>query len=92
MNNDRISLLFKTFKKVNNSQMDFENEIVLDGDFSSNDPFIQILGEYLVSVINIDYDWYVFFKMLFFIEPGNNTEDFVLFLKVIKNYLVDDYC
>lgn len=91
ISNDRISLLFKTFKKVNNSQMDFENEIVLDGDFSSNDIFIQTLGEYLVSVINIDYDWYVFFKMLFFIEPGNNTEDFILFLKVIKNYLVDDY-
>lgn len=29
--------------------------------------------------------------MLFAIEPGNNINDFVLFLKVIKNYLVDDY-
>ena len=29
--------------------------------------------------------------MLFAIEPGNNTEDFCLFLNVIKNYLVDNY-
>lgn len=90
-NNDRISSLFKTFKKLNNAQMDFENSIFLEGKFQSDDAFIQILGEYLLSVINDDYDWYVFFKMLFFIEPGNNTEDFSLFLKVIKNYLVDDY-
>ena len=29
--------------------------------------------------------------MLFSIEPGNNFEDFTLFLNVIKNYLVDNY-
>ena len=89
--NDRISSLFKTFKKLNNTQMDFENAIILEGNFKNDDIFIQILGDHLVSIINDDYDWYVFFKMLFFIEPGNNKDDFSLFLKVIKNYLVDDY-
>ena len=34
---------------------------------------------------------YVFFRMLFAIEPGNNINDFRMFLSVIKNYLVDDY-
>ncbi len=90
-NNDRISALFKTFKKINNATIDFENTIQFEGEFYSSDPFIHRLGNYLISVLNIDYDWYVFFKMLFFIEPGNDSQDFSLFLKIIKNYLVDDY-
>ena len=53
--------------------------------------FVHILGNYLISVLNRDYDWFVFFKMLFAIEPGNNMEDFCLFLNVIKRYLVDNY-
>lgn len=90
-NNDRIATLFRTFKKLNSITMDFENEIIMETEFFSKDMFTQILGTYLISVINKDYDWFVFFKMLFAIEPGNNMEDFCLFLNVIKNYLVDNY-
>lgn len=90
-NNDRISTLFRTFKKLNSIEMDFENEITMGEDFVSKDIFTHILGNYLISIINKDYDWFVFFKMLFAIEPGNNMEDFCLFLNVIKNYLVDNY-
>lgn len=89
--NDRVSSLFKTFKKLNSIDMDFENEIEIDTSFASQDIFIHILGNYLLGIINEDYDWFVFFNMLFAIEPGNNMEDFCMFLSVIKNYLVDNY-
>lgn len=90
-NNDRISTLFRTFKKLNSVHLDFENELIVDEDFYSKDIFIHTLGNYLLSVINKDYDWFVFFNILFAIEPGNNMEDFSLFMNVIKNYLVDNY-
>lgn len=90
-NNDRIAALFQTFKELSRTQIDFENELYLDASFTSNDVFIDILGHYLISVINDDYDWFVFFKMLFAVEPGNDMQDFCLFLSVIKNYLVDNY-
>ncbi|MCH4286626.1 MULTISPECIES: RelA/spoT family protein [Bacillota] len=89
--NDRVTSLFKTFKKLNSIDLDFENEIEIEEEFLSQDIFIHILGNYLLSIINTDYDWYVFFNMLFAIEPGNNMEDFCMFLNVIKNYLVDNY-
>lgn len=89
--NDRIATLFRTFKKLNSIHMDFENEIVMEEGFYSQDVFVHILGTYLLSIINEDYDWFVFFNMLFAIEPGNNMEDFSLFLTVIRNYLVDNY-
>lgn len=90
-NNDRIATLFQTFKKLSRTQIDFVNEIHLDPAFTSNDVFIDQLGHYLISIINDDYDWFVFFKMLFAVEPGNDMQDFCLFLSVIKNYLVDHY-
>lgn len=90
-NNDRISTLFRTFKKLNSVHMDFENELNVDAEFYSKDIFIHTLGRHLLSIINKDYDWFVFFNILFAIEPGNNMEDFSLFMNVIKNYLVDNY-
>lgn len=90
-NNDRISTLFRTFKKLNSVHLDFENELIVDEAFASKDIFIHTLGNYLLSVLNKDYDWFVFFNILFAIEPGNNMEDFTLFMNVIKNYLVDNY-
>ena len=90
-NNERISFLFKTFKKLNHVNIDFENRIEMEEELPSNDVFSTILGNYLLEVMNEDYDWFVFFKMLFAIEPGNQMQDFCLFLNVIKNFLVDHY-
>ncbi|MCI8541549.1 MAG: RelA/spoT family protein [Erysipelotrichaceae bacterium] len=90
-NNDRIAALFQTFKKLNHIHIDFEHEIIFQEPFTSNDIFIDTLGHYLISIINDDYDWFVFFKMLFAVEPLNDMQDFCLFLSVIKNYLVDNY-
>ncbi len=89
--NDRIGALFHTFRKLNSIEIDFTDEIVMEAQVESDDCFVQTLGSYLISIINSDYDWYVFFRMLFAIEPDNNINDFLMFLKVIKNYLVDDY-
>ena len=88
---DRINALFYTFRKLNSVQLDFTSVLTMEGEFASEDVFIDTLGKYLISVLNSDYDWYVFFRMLFAIEPGNNINDFRMFLSVIKNYLVDDY-
>ena len=88
---DHIGALFRTFRKLNSIQIDFTEEIIMEEELHSDDVFVQILGNHLLSIINDDYDWYVFFRMLFAIEPGNNILDFMMFLKVIKNYLVDDY-
>ncbi len=90
-NNERLSFLFKTFKKLNRVSIDFENRIEICEELPSEDVFSSILGKYLLEIMNEDYDWFVFFKMLFAIEPGNQKQDFCLFLSVIKNFFVDNY-
>lgn len=89
--NERLSFLFKTFKKLYRIDIDFENRIEIAEPFVTNDVFSQILGEHLLEIMNEDYEWFVFFKMLFTIEPGRQIEDFYLFLNIIKNFLVDHY-
>lgn len=91
MSTDRFAILFQTFKRLSNTNIDFESAIEFEEDFIPQNVFEELLGSYLTAVINTDYEWHAFFKMLFFIEPGNNVEDFQLFLKVIQAYLMDHY-
>lgn len=90
-NPDKSNSLFVVFKKLNSMEIDFKEEIRMEADFTSHDPFVYHLGKELLAKINIDYDWYVFFQMLFALEPGNNIEDFSLFMDILKEYLVDNY-
>lgn len=90
-NDEGANSLFKIFKKLNSMHIDFKTKISLEKEFVSNDAFMHIMGNYLVSIMNNDYEWYVFFQMLFALELGNNIEDFNLFIEILKDYLVDDY-
>lgn len=90
-NEEGANSLFKIFKKLNSMHIDFKTKISLEKEFVSNDAFMHIMGNHLVSIMNNDYEWYVFFQMLFALELGNNIEDFNLFIEILKDYLVDDY-
>lgn len=90
-NENSTNSLFQVFKKMNSVQIDFKEELYLESAFKGQNEFKQIMGDYLISQINIDYEWYVFFQMLFALEPGNNIEDFSLFIDILQEYLIDDY-
>ena len=79
---------FKHFNLLNNIQIDFREHISLGADFTHEDPFVKRLGTYFQSVLNVDYEWHVFFAMLFLIRPGNNLQDLTEFTEVVKNLLL----
>lgn len=90
-NEDTSNSLFTIFKKLNSVRIDFKNEISLEEKFTTNNEFKNIIGNYLISKMNVDYEWYVFFQMLFALEPGSNIVDFSLFIDILQDYLVDKY-
>lgn len=90
-NPEKSNSLFTIFKKLNSVDIDFSEVITMETEFTSKDEFKQIMGNYLFSQLNVDYEWYVFFQMLFALEDGNNIEDFSLFMEIMKDYIVDDY-
>ncbi|MDF9823906.1 ppGpp synthetase/RelA/SpoT-type nucleotidyltransferase [Breznakia sp. PF5-3] len=86
----QIVSLLQLFSRLNNEEIDFEHSIEMESCFVSEDPFHEVLGNYLLGKMNIDYEWFVFFRILFAIEPGNNAEDFKLFLNVLKSSFVKE--
>ena len=80
---------FEHFNLLKMTEIDFTYPITFETSFSNTDPFIDLLGKYFTDIINVDYEWHVFFVMLFVIEPGSNSQDFAQFVSIIKNLLIN---
>nr|WP_122013090.1 hypothetical protein [Maliibacterium massiliense] len=77
--------VFRSINAIAKSEIHFEQPIALEQPFVPEDTFSSILGGYMLRQINVDYEWNLFFRMLFTLEPGNNTEDFTAFLRVLRD-------
>ena len=75
---DRLNNISKN--DVNfNSEIEFEREVHFEDDFSNK------IGCAILNSINNEFQWNLFFRILFEIELGNNAEDFETFIKFIRN-------
>lgn len=79
-----LSVLTK-IKYAAKTPIDFDEPIKLEGSYISDDEFCQILGNSFIALYNNDFEWNVFFKILFNLEPGNNLMDFTEFVEMIRN-------
>lgn len=62
-----------------NTYIDFEREILY------NDEFTRKYGSRVLQVINRDFRWNLFFKIIFEIEEGTRAEDFESFMQYLEN-------
>lgn len=83
----RMAEYIEHFNYLKNSDFDFTTKIVLETPFHHDDLFCSILGNYWQEIINKDYEWHVFFMIVFIIQPGNNIQDFTQFVEIIKSLL-----
>ncbi|OON98107.1 MAG: hypothetical protein ATN36_01560 [Epulopiscium sp. Nele67-Bin005] len=67
-----------------NSQLTFERELNFDDDFCI------IVGTHITNVINKEFQWNLFFKILFYLEPENNAGDFEKFIDFYKHRICSD--
>lgn len=82
--------IFQRINRIAMTDVDFESPLVLEEPFRSKEPFLNILSDYLISQMNTDYDWNLFFRMLFTLEPGNNYEDYSNLLYMIRDRFCDE--
>lgn len=87
-NQERMIDYFQLLNYLSDQPIDFREEISLEDPYHTDDPFCQKLGDYWISVFNTDFQWHIFFVMLFEIQPGNNLEDFTDFCEVIRILLI----
>lgn len=64
------------------TRIEFERDLVYEDTFSKN-----IAGT-VQDLINIDFNWHMFFLILFNIERGNNTDDLESFILYYKNQIL----
>lgn len=79
--------LVKTFSRLNHiseNKIDFTHEIMFEREIKLEDEFSRIMGETIIASLNCDFQWNIFFRILFAIELGNNVEDFETFIQFIK--------
>lgn len=85
---DYNSTLVKTLSRLNDiakNKIDFNSEIKFERDIFLEDEFSYIMGNEILKSINSDFQWNLFFRILFEIELGNNAEDFETFIQFLRN-------
>lgn len=76
--------------EIKNSHIDFESPIEFNEEVNMDDRFSQIMSKAFLIYMNSDFEWYVFFKMLFELLPAKNHDDFELFVKLYRSHIVNE--
>ncbi len=87
-NQEKMVEYFSVLNYLNSSKIDFSEKIELEHPYESDDPFCHILGDYWQKQLNTNFQWHIFFAMIFVINPGNNLEDFSDFVSIIRTLLI----
>jgi len=84
-----LKMLSKLYKLKENDlyleeYIEFEREIRYD------DEFCRKIGEAILEVINKDFKWNLFFKIIFQLESGSKAEEFEKFLMFLRDRFLDN--
>jgi ppGpp synthetase/RelA/SpoT-type nucleotidyltranferase len=87
-NRDKMITYLEMLSLMKDNPLDFSEVITLERPFAHFDPFVDRLGRYLESQLNVNFQWHVFFTILFTTQAENDSVDLANFCKVIKLLLI----
>ena len=73
---------------LSEQSLDFREEIFLEPYEKIRNPFNTVMAEFFRSVMNINFEWHVFFMILFVIRQGNPAEEFEEFINTMRILLI----
>ena len=76
--------LINSINKMADCELNLEEYLKLDNNPTYFDEFTRSVGESIISVINKDFAWNLFFKIIFQIEKGSNSKSFEEFLYFLR--------
>ena len=78
--------------QISDENIDFDSNLNFERKPVYNNSFSKTLGKYFEGVINTEFSWNLFFRILFALEPLNTVGDFEKFLSFLKlNYTESKY-
>lgn len=84
-------VLMETFYMTDNiskHKLSFRDPIELSHAPNTGDGFIDTVYVAIQKMMNVDFNWYLFFKILFELEQGNHTYDMESFLRYYKGRIM----
>ena len=84
---DYTDILINALNRLNlisDEQLDFNSHLIFERSVVYDHTFKKILGEYFEQVMNSEFNWNLFFRILFSLEPLDNAGDFEKFLSYLK--------
>lgn len=91
---DYTNTMIKTMDRLNTiskNDVNFNREIRFERDIYFEDDFSGKIGSVILNAINQDFQWNLFFRILFEIELGNNADDFETFILFIRNRFYENH-
>ncbi len=77
-------------EEIKFEKLDFESPILFDDEIYSEDRFTQIISSAFLWYMHSDFEWYVFFRMLFVLMPESNDTNFKLFVSLYRDRFAKD--
>jgi len=71
---------FEKVRGIDRERIDFKQKLKFDNDPRYEDAYTEIIGRHIQDRINEEFQWNLFFRILFAIEPENNRRDFEKFI------------
>lgn len=76
--------ILNRLNEIGKNDISFNRYINFEREIFFNDDFTRKIGSSILEVINKDFRWNLFFRIIFEIEEGNNAEDFEGFMIFIR--------
>lgn len=94
LNNHDYDVMFmkvlERLYQIGEKELHFDRYIEFEREINYEDDFCRKIGEAILGIINKDFKWNLFFKIIFEIETGNNAQDFEGFLKFLRNRFLNN--
>ena len=75
--------------RIKNTRLEMQSSLTLERPLRVGDPFSQSMGKTLKTIMNVDFEWNLFFRILFIMEPNNNTGDLEFFISYIRKEITN---
>ncbi|MBR3751420.1 MAG: hypothetical protein IKK58_06570 [Clostridia bacterium] len=82
-----MDVLVLLLMRIKNTRLDMQSSLLLERPLRLGDSFSREFGKTLKNIMNVDFEWNLFFRILFIMEPNNNTGDLEFFISYIRKEL-----
>ena len=88
--NDVFIQVLERIYEIEDQEIYFDSYIEFEREINYEDEFCERIGEGILEIINKDFKWNLFFKIIFQIELGNNAEAFEGFLIFLRDRFLNN--